>query len=60
MFVLLCMTSWGREVMTLVDGNKPVGVHEVQLDAGGLPSGTYLCRMTAGSFVELRKLLLLR
>lgn len=50
----------GREVATLVNENKPTGVHEVQFDASGLPSGVYLCRMTAGSFMELRKLLLLR
>ena len=50
----------GREVTTLVSENKLAGVHEVQFDASGLPSGVYLCRMTADSFVELRKLLLLR
>ena len=50
----------GREVTTLIDENKPAGVHQVQFDAGGLPSGVYLCRMTAGGFTEIRKICLIR
>jgi len=51
---------FGREVAVLVDGKKEPGNHEVQFDGSGLPSGVYFCRMQAGSFVETRRLLLVR
>jgi Secretion system C-terminal sorting domain len=50
----------GREVSVLVSGRKEAGIHEVRFDASNLSSGVYLCRLTAGSFVQTRKLLLLR
>jgi N-acetylneuraminic acid mutarotase len=50
----------GREVATLVDGNKPAGVHEVKCDAAGLASGVYLYRLMAGDFVETKKLTVLK
>ena len=50
----------GREVATLVDENKPAGVHDVQFDAQGLTSGIYLYRMQAGSFVDVKKLVVLK
>jgi len=36
------------------------GYHQVQFDASKLASGVYLYRMQAGSYVETRKLLLVR
>ena len=50
----------GEEVATLVDGVQGAGVHEVRFDAAALATGVYLCRMQSGSFVEARKLLLVR
>jgi pectate lyase len=50
----------GREVEVLVNGRKEPGVYQVEFDGGGLPSGAYLCRLTAGTFVQTRRLLLLR
>ncbi|MFH1011345.1 MAG: right-handed parallel beta-helix repeat-containing protein [bacterium] len=50
----------GREVVTLFDGETSAGSHTVIWDAGGLPSGVYLCRMEAERFVETRKLMLLK
>jgi len=49
----------GQQVSTLVEDEQEEGSHEVQFDASGLPSGMYLYRLTAGSFVQTRKLLLL-
>jgi len=38
----------GRLARTLFTGVKPAGMHEVPLDASGLPKGTYFCRFEAG------------
>jgi hypothetical protein len=50
----------GREVARLVDERKPAGSYQVTFDASSLASGVYLYRMTAGSFVQTRKMTLLR
>jgi hypothetical protein len=50
----------GREVRVLVDEELPAGWHRTVLDAQGLASGIYFCRMTAGEFTDARKLLLLK
>jgi hypothetical protein len=50
----------GREVAVLVDERKEPGSYEVQFDAKGLASGVYLYRLTAGSFVQTRKMLLVQ
>jgi hypothetical protein len=50
----------GREVATLVNEVKAPGRYEVTWDASGLASGVYLYRLTAGSFVDVKKLLLLK
>ncbi len=50
----------GREVASLVDGELPAGAYAVQWDASGVASGMYLCRMQAGDFVRINRMLLLR
>ena len=50
----------GREVATLVNETKQPGEYTVTWDAEGVPSGVYYYRMTAGSFVETKKLILLK
>jgi hypothetical protein len=50
----------GREVALLVNEMKPAGMYEVRFDASGLASGVYLYRLTAGAFVETRKMIVLR
>ncbi len=50
----------GRELSTLVNQWEPAGRHEVRLAANGLASGVYFYRLTAGDFVQARKLSLLR
>lgn len=50
----------GQEVARLVDQPLPAGTHAVQWDASGLPSGAYLYRLTAGSFTDVRQMVLLK
>jgi len=50
----------GREVAVLVNEQKPAGSYEVSFDGSGLASGMYIYRLTAGSFVQSRTLLLLK
>jgi hypothetical protein len=50
----------GREVATLVNEVKDPGTYEVVFDASGLASGVYLYRLTAGDYVQARRLVLLR
>ncbi|MEK9135527.1 MAG: T9SS type A sorting domain-containing protein [Bacteroidota bacterium] len=50
----------GREVATLVNEEKQPGAYTVQWSASGVASGMYFYRLTAGSFVETKKLLVLR
>ena len=50
----------GREVAVLVDGKQPAGSYEVPFDASRLASGMYVYRLIAGSFIQSRRMLLLR
>lgn len=50
----------GREVTTLVDVRHMPGTYEATFDGSGLASGVYLYRLQAGSFSQVKKLILLR
>jgi hypothetical protein len=50
----------GMRVSLLVDGNQKAGYYEIEFNAAGLPSGTYIYRLKAGSFTSIKKLLLLK
>jgi hypothetical protein len=50
----------GREVRTLVNEFKQAGTYELQFSANGLASGIYLYRIESGSFVETKKMILLK
>lgn len=50
----------GIEVATLIDEYKPAGNYEVEFYASELSSGTYFYRLNAGSFIETKKMILLR
>ncbi len=50
----------GRLVKTLVNGNETAGRHEVTFEAGRLPSGVYFYCLTAGSYISMKKMMLLK
>jgi hypothetical protein len=43
-----------------MNGEQEAGYHEVQFNATDLSSGIYFYRLQAGTFVETKRLLLLR
>ena len=50
----------GNEVATLLSEEKSAGTYELQFDASILTSGVYIYRLSAGSFTEMKKMILLR
>ncbi len=50
----------GRQVATLVNGERTPGQYQVTFDGADLPSGVYFYRLTAGSYTSLKKLVLLK
>lgn len=50
----------GNEIAKLVNEEKTVGNHQVEFDASSLSSGIYFYRIQAGSFVETKKMVLIK
>jgi O-glycosyl hydrolase len=50
----------GREIVTLLNEVKSPGTYTATFDATDLMSGVYFYRLQAGSFIETKKLILLR
>jgi hypothetical protein len=50
----------GREVATLVNEVKEPGTYTVQFDASKLASGVYLYRLSAGQFVQSKKMVVVK
>jgi predicted nucleotidyltransferase len=50
----------GNEVATLVNEYKPAGIYEIYFNGSGLTSGIYFYKISSGSFVETKKMILLK
>jgi hypothetical protein len=50
----------GNEVVTLVNEERLAGNYTVTFNASSLSSGTYFYKLQAGSFIETKKMLLLK
>lgn len=57
---LVVFNTLGQRVSTLVNKQQSAGQYTVTFDAANLTSGVYFVRMTAGSFVSSKKMLLLK
>ena len=57
---LKVFNSLGEEVAELVNETKPVGNYSVSFSASELTSGVYFYKISAGSFIETKKLVLIR
>ena len=50
----------GNEVATLVNKEKPAGEYEIEFDGVGLTSGVFFYQLKAGSFLQVKKMILLK
>ena len=50
----------GDEIATLINENKPAGSYEVNFIASSLSSGTYFYKLQVGSFIETKKMILMK
>jgi hypothetical protein len=57
---LVIYDALGREIKTLVNNFIDAGAYEVQFDGSSFASGIYFYRIEAGSFVETKKLMLVK
>jgi hypothetical protein len=57
---LIVYDRLGREVQTLVNENKEAGFYEASFDGANLPSGLYFCKIQAGKFSAVKKMLLMK
>lgn len=50
----------GRETKLLMDEMQTAGEHRMNISGSGLSSGVYLCRMQAGEFSQVKKIVLMK
>jgi hypothetical protein len=50
----------GNEVAVLVNEQKPAGEYNIEFDAAYLSSGVYFYQLTAGKFIQTRKMILIK
>jgi hypothetical protein len=50
----------GNEIAVLVNEQKPAGIYQLEFDGANLPSGIYYYRLESGSFVQTKKMVLLK
>jgi len=60
MVILKVYNIIGQEVATLVDGMQEAGYRSVKFNSGNLPSGIYTYRISAGTFADVKKMIMLK
>ena len=50
----------GKEVAMLVNGQNSMGNHSVEFNANRLASGIYIYRISAGTFTQTKKMVLMK
>ncbi len=57
---LVLTSALGNVIRVLEQGRRSAGAHEIELDAGALPSGSYFCRLEVKGQVFSRQMQLIR
>ncbi|MDZ7766042.1 MAG: T9SS type A sorting domain-containing protein [Melioribacteraceae bacterium] len=57
---LIVYSITGEKVAEVVNNLMPAGKHSVKFDASRLSSGVYIYNITAGDFVQSRKMMLIK
>jgi hypothetical protein len=57
---LIIYNILGQEIQTLVNEFKEAGVHTINFNADNLNSGLYIYKLEAGSFIQTRKMTLVK
>jgi hypothetical protein len=50
----------GKEIASLVNEKLKAGTYEVTLDGGNLSSGIYFYKLTAGNYIETKRMILMK
>ncbi|MCA2004149.1 MAG: T9SS type A sorting domain-containing protein, partial [Ignavibacterium sp.] len=50
----------GKEVVTLVNEYKEAGRYKIEFDASNIPSGIYYYKISAGSFSDVKKMMVIK
>ena len=50
----------GNEITTLINEFQPAGKYDIEFNAEALPGGVYFYRLQAGSFIQTRKMILMK
>ncbi|MGB5287932.1 MAG: T9SS type A sorting domain-containing protein, partial [Ignavibacteriaceae bacterium] len=54
------LNAIGEEVAQLLNEEREPGFHQLEFNANNLPSGVYFCRLQAGTFTEIKKMMLMK
>ncbi len=57
---LIVYNVLGKEIATLVNEEKSAGNYEVNFNASELPSGIYIYKLSAGTFTQTEKMILIK
>lgn len=57
---LIIYNTLGEEITTLSDERKVSGYYEVEFNASNLPSGMYIYKFQAGSYMDVKKMILVK
>ena len=50
----------GKEIKTLLNENRDGGIYEIEFNASNLPSGVYFYQLSAGNYVEIKKMVIIK
>ena len=50
----------GREIETLVNEDQNYGIHKVKWNGNHFPNGIYICKLQAGNFYDIKKLIYIK